>query len=478
MMNQTGFPLTEEIRRYETEHLAEVNRDPARLRFHLMPPVGWLNDPNGLCQFDGVYHVFFQYSPFEAAGGRKFWGHYTSRDLRSFIYQGAPLVTDAPFDRHGVYSGSAFVEDGKMHVYYTGNVKLEGDYDYIHKGRQGNTVLVNSEDGIHFGEKQMLLGNEDYPAGYTNHIRDPKVFREGNHYYMVLGGRKNEDRGTVLLYESEDLVSWKLRKEFSVAEAFGYMWECPDLFSVGRQWYLSVSPQGLEKEEFRYQNQYQSGYFRVSGDFRGGSKLEAFREWDMGFDFYAPQTFEDESGRRILIGWAGMPDCEDEYTNPTVEKGWQHALTVPREIREQNGMLCQYPVAELDKLRGEAIPMESGKAASGSCFDLCLSGIGNKPCRIEIAEGLTFQWKDGAAELTLSEEAGAGRKSRKAKIDTLSEIRLLADTSLVELYVNHGETVFTTRFYPKTEERHLTVRAEGAEGKLYEMQAMQIDYQR
>ena len=34
-----------------------------RQKFHLMPPVGWLNDPNGLCQMNGVFHAFFQYSP-------------------------------------------------------------------------------------------------------------------------------------------------------------------------------------------------------------------------------------------------------------------------------------------------------------------------------------------------------------------------------------------------------------------------------
>ena len=45
-----------------------------REKLHLMPPVGWLNDPNGLCQMDGVFHAFFQYSPFNAEGGVKMWG--------------------------------------------------------------------------------------------------------------------------------------------------------------------------------------------------------------------------------------------------------------------------------------------------------------------------------------------------------------------------------------------------------------------
>ena len=119
-----------------------------REKLHLMPPVGWLNDPNGLCQLNGIYHAFFQYSPFKAEGGVKMWGHYTSKDMIDWEYQGVKLYPDQPFDCHGVYSGSAFIEDDKMYVYYTGNVKLgDGDFDYINTGRESNTVLVVSEDG-------------------------------------------------------------------------------------------------------------------------------------------------------------------------------------------------------------------------------------------------------------------------------------------------------------------------------------------
>ena len=75
-------------------------------RFHIMPPTGWLNDPNGLCQAGGVFHAYFQYAPFDVEGGVKAWGHATSRDLMNWEYVGAPLLPDEPFDCHGVYSGS------------------------------------------------------------------------------------------------------------------------------------------------------------------------------------------------------------------------------------------------------------------------------------------------------------------------------------------------------------------------------------
>ena len=77
------------------------------------------------------------------------------QDMIDWEYQGVKLYPDQPFDCHGVYSGSAFIEDDKMYVYYTGNVKLEdGDFDYINTGRESNTVLVVSEDGKTFGPKK------------------------------------------------------------------------------------------------------------------------------------------------------------------------------------------------------------------------------------------------------------------------------------------------------------------------------------
>lgn len=272
--------------------MLEMNwSDKWRLGLHLMPPTGWLNDPNGLCQFQGVYHVFFQYSPDNPEGGRKCWGHYTSTDLLEWQYAGIALSPDAEFDRNGVYSGSAVVSEGEMYLFYTGNVKLEGDYNYITDGRQSNTVLTGSEDGLNFGEKKCLMTNEDYPDHLTCHIRDPKVVTgksigiEDDNFYMFLGARTKDDRGVVLVYKSPDLESWEHTNILTGEKRFGYMWECPDAFMLGEKKILSVSPQGVETRGIDYQNVYQSGYFELDGSFDGEYRLKNFREWDRGFDF-------------------------------------------------------------------------------------------------------------------------------------------------------------------------------------------------
>ena len=76
------------------ENRERIKNAKWRQRFHIEPPDGWLNDPNGLCQLNGIYHAFFQYSPFNAEGGVKMWGHYTSKDMIDWEYQGVKLYPD------------------------------------------------------------------------------------------------------------------------------------------------------------------------------------------------------------------------------------------------------------------------------------------------------------------------------------------------------------------------------------------------
>ena len=417
--------------------------------------------------------MFFQYSPFDVGGGLKLWGHYSSEDLVSWRYEGVPLYPDSSYDCHGVYSGSAIVEDEKLHLFFTGNVKMDGDYDYINNGREASTLHVESEDGIHFGVKEVAVDYQDYPETYTRHVRDPKVWKDDDAYFMALGGRKKNDQGAVLIYRSENLKNWTYEREITTEEPFGYMWECPDMFEIEGQQVLSVSPQGLKREEYRFQNVYQSGYFLLKD---GKMDVKEFQEWDMGFDFYAPQTFEDAKGRRILIGWMGLPDVEGEYTNPTAEKeGWQHCLTVPREIRLHNGRLYQYPVEELKTLRGRDCRIDETQENIEVFrpFELEMK-LDTRMCRISFGTDLILEADGPKVWLRLSKEAGAGRRQRNAILPSgsLTELRMLVDTTAVEIYLNHGEIVFSTRYYPEKMSQTVKLEAEKFRGHIYELKEM------
>ena len=457
-----------------TKDLIKADRDGKFCqKLHLMPPTGWLNDPNGLCQFNGVYHAFFQYSPFNAEGGVKMWGHYTSGDMIDWEYQGVMLYPDQPFDCSGVYSGCAFIEDGEMYLYYTGNVKLEDrdDYDYVNSGRESNTVLVTSADGMHFGHKKLLMTNRDYPADLTLHVRDPKVWKEGGIYYMLQGARTKADRGQALIFRSDDKINWTFHSHVETEEKFGYMWECPDYFEVDGKKILSASVQGLAGEEWKDRNVYQSGYFTVDGDILGEYSLSDYRLWDYGFDYYAPQSFEAEDGRRVQIGWMGMPDCE-EYTNRTVEDGWQHCFTFPREVFVKDGIVRQRPIRELEarkKLFKETKNrLETKKYTT---YEAYISNIKDSRFSAVLAEELSIRYENNEFIIEFINKrnnyASCGRTRRSVETDHVSDVRILADESSVEIFVNDGAYVFSTRYYP--EETGLRVDAEGAKIRVSEL---------
>lgn len=238
--------IESQILAMEKEAAEKRKNDRFRQGYHLMPPSGWMNDPNGLCWYKGNYHVFYQHSPLDANRGEIFWGHYTSPDLLHWTKQPEFLYPVNSWDLNGAYSGSALVEEDAIYLYYTGNVKHPGNYDYIYEGRGHNVCLAISKDGIHPDSIQCLLTNEDYPKDLSCHVRDPKVWKMDGKYYMVLGARTREDVGELLIFESEDKFHWTHINVIKTPETFGYMWECPDLFCLDGQWLVMTSPQGME----------------------------------------------------------------------------------------------------------------------------------------------------------------------------------------------------------------------------------------
>src|SRR5699024_12669813 len=88
----------------------------ARPGFHLTPLVGWMNDPNGFCYYNGCYHLFYQYHPYNTVWGPMHWGHAASADLLHWDYLPCALAPDTAADAAGCFSGSAVPQIGRAHV--------------------------------------------------------------------------------------------------------------------------------------------------------------------------------------------------------------------------------------------------------------------------------------------------------------------------------------------------------------------------
>ncbi|MDE6686928.1 MAG: GH32 C-terminal domain-containing protein, partial [Lachnospiraceae bacterium] len=186
-------------------------------------------------------------------------------------------------------------------------------------------------------------------------------------------------------------------------------------------------------------------------------------------DFYAPQTFEAPDGRRILIGWMGIGDSA--YTNPTTALGWQHCLTIPRELsRLEDGTLLQNPMREYDSLRGEKITLKEEQKVSLP-FDLTAQINGD--FEIIINNGPTLSLRENMFCIDFNNQPmGYGRTIRRVRTEQCRDIRMIADMSSIEVYLDGGRYVMSTRFYP--DEENIRIKADGINAEIYKMNGMEV----
>ena len=417
-------------------------------KFHLEMPKGLVNDPNGLCYHQGKYQIFFQWNPFGCEHKHKHWAYTQTTD---FINYTKPQIALAPidkFDKDGCYSGSARNKNNKLEIIYTANLKDEQNIRYPRQ------VLVKQNDDGEFIKEKIII--DTVPEGYTTHFRDPYIFAKNNRSFIILGAQRENLTGCALIYEEID-ENWIFRGELKTQLTdFGYMWECPNLFTIDDKDILVFCPQGLKAQKYQYQNLYQAGY--LIGQFNPDT-LEfthgEFHEFDIGFDFYAPQVLVHEN-RHILIGWVGMPDKLQDY--PTIDDGWVHSLTLPRELILKDDKLYQRPIAELNKLNQNTTTKINKNKISLSTnkkleISIPLKDISNWQGELKFNDEyilLTYDKNNSIFTIDRSQLKLGGKGIRQFLVKTQNELNLsiYIDSSIIELYLQDGEYYATFCYYP------------------------------
>lgn len=431
----------------ELDQVAQAVAQDCHFRptYHLAPPTGLLNDPNGLI-FDGEhYHIFYQWFPYDALHGMKHWKHFITRDFQTYR-EADTLIPDELFESHGCYSGGAILWQDNIVAFYTGNTRRASDNVRI----PHQNIAVFDKSGKLL-EKRCILNQA--PKGYTEHCRDPKPFiTPDGKIRFVLGAQRENLTGTALLYEMDDLnAEPRLLGELVISDFDNqnvFMWECPDLFELGGKDIFVWSPQGKAREAMRFQNNYHATY--AVGELDGLQlAAEQIDELDYGFDFYAPQTVQNSE--RILFGWVGLPDL----TYPTDRYQWHSMLTMPRKLRLQNGKIIQQPIVQLGEKQAVQI---SGKSAISNLDTAYLQiSVENQPLVARFFENdegqyLELRYENGVFSLdrTHTEQTELMTQFgsvRYCEIADLQTIELYFDLSVVEIFLNGGEKVLTSRFF-------------------------------
>lgn len=454
----------------------DYKTEPHRPQFHFSPKKYWMNDPNGMVYYNGVYHLFFQYYPGGIKWGPMHWGHATSKDLIHWEEQPIALYPDS---LGYIFSGSVVVDvnntsgfgkDGKTplvaiftHHDTIGEKAKRIDYQY-------QSIAYSLDEGKTWTkyEGNPVLNN----PGIVD-FRDPKVmwYDPQKKWVMTLA---TKDR--ITFYSSSDLKTWNRESDFGKdLGAHGGVWECPDLFPLehnGKKvWVLLVSinpggPNGGSGTQ----------YFLGNFDGKQFTPVDTATRWiDYGTDNYAGVTFSNTGNRTIFMGW--MSNWQYAQDVPTTN--WRSAMTIPRELElktvNNKMFLASKPVKEFNNLLKGTVSLKDIKVKNNY-------GLGEKAGKITgqfqlelsdlpVNDFSIIMTNDEGDELVIGydktsnqyyiDRTQSGKKDfepRFAKrhtapriaVSKLIKLKLIADVASVELFADDGLTVMTDIFFPRS----------------------------
>jgi len=456
-----------------SQTVSQQSDEVYRPQIHFSPQKNWMNDPNGLVYYNGVYHLFFQYHPFSSVWGPMHWGHAVSTDLIHWKREPIALYPDS---LGMIFSGSAVVDENNTSGFgKQGRVPLvaiftQHDANGEKNGRnnfQNQSIAYSIDSGKTWAKysRNPVLKN----PGITD-FRDPKVmwYEPQGKWIMTLA-----TKDVITFYSSPDLKNWKRESEFGKdIGAHGGVWECPDLFQLDDQgkkvWVLIVNlnPGGPNKGSA-------TQYF--IGNFDGNKFLpfDTDTRWlDFGPDEYAGVTWSNTGDRRIFIGWMS----NWLYANKVPTETWRNAMTIPRQLRlthvDHKILVSSKPVKELSAIGAK--PVVVTKIPASKNIDLAkITGQVKIPCslKIDFEEANEFSIRLGNDDEILV--IGFDKKQNKYFIDRTHsgktdfekdfsaihsaprftenkkmDLALIIDVTSVELFADNGLTVMTEIFFP------------------------------
>ncbi len=334
--------------------------DPYRPLYHFTSPEGPMNDPNGLCFWQGRWHLFYQAFPPEAP---IHWGHAVSDDL--LHWQDLPYAIH-PTVENACWSGGTWVEEDRVIALFFG----EGF---------GNIVAVSSDPLLLNWEKVGSIKNKE---GEPYDVYDPCVWKQGEYYYSLSGraipGVGTHSERVEYLFRSKDLVDWEYVHPLiqgGVDSLPGDDGACPYFFPINenKHMLLHFSHVGGAKYVIGdYDTENQKLIGRRGGGFNsqvnGGS-------WGGA---HAPSAALDKDGNLIGVFTqtnAARGDLGGGYLVANLPR----KLTVYGDFQDE---LAETPAADLSALRGACVELEDLPLPAGE--EVILPGISGNVMELQL----------------------------------------------------------------------------------------------
>lgn len=499
------------LKRFAASREAQ-SEDPYRPFYHYVNPEGRLNDPNGLCYWQGRWHLFFQAYPPE--DDRQHWGHAVSNDLIHWRDL-PPAIYPVPEDK--CFSGSCLVERDRVIAAYHG------------VGR-GTMIAVSSDPLLLNWEKitgdaVIKLKNENDPD-LPYEVFDPSIWKQGDYYYLLTAGQSRNGPGgkTVreeFLHRSRDLAHWEYLHPFLEDDRYGMVGDdgaCPYFWPIGTQEqnkHIMLHFSHMSGGKYmlgNYDTERQKFVVTDGGDFNHGAVSPG--------GIHAPSACPDPNHPEAVIGLFNM--------NPGIKFAdrhhWNQIMTLPRRFTlSEAGKLEIAPAGALTSLRKhpqkvdtpQRLPKDTEivfERIQGNAMELMVeihplesqlielkvlrSPSEEEFTRILIHPSSGYAVKDGVRRdrkqrvfqhgtLTLDTSRSStlpGVLVRPPEVapvlkgtEKTVQLRVFVDRSVVEVFVN-GRQCAAVRVYPERKDSlGVSLRAIGGHARLVSLEAWQME---
>jgi sucrose-6-phosphate hydrolase SacC (GH32 family) len=457
-------------------------------------------DANGCIWWKGKYHLMYIFQDYERPRRGHSWGHASSTDLVNWTFHPPALVPGRGDPDVGIFSGNAFVnKDGQPMLCWFGI-------------NAGVCVATAQDDDLlrwhkHPRNPVIPIPRPGQPGHGRYEVWDPFLWLEKDAYYCLLGGNYLPNKkDTLYLLKSADLVSWKPLHPFYehpdlTWTTAGEDCSCPDFFPLGdRHVLLCIS--------------HKVGARAYVGKFRGEKfypERHVRMNWPGGM-FFAPESLQDNHGRRIF--WAWVTDPRHMRTQRGTGSGFQ---SMPRVLSlARDGTLRITPPRELEALRAERTGVEERPVPADE--EVTLDGVRGDSLEIHLdinpgaakavgvkvrcsADGSeqTAIWYDPAArKLTLDMSKSSTRRditytagpidgysggrdartSFDAPLDLPTgeplRLRVFLDRSMLEVFANDRQCLTQLIFPDRPDALGVRVAARGGTARLIGGQAWQL----
>ncbi|NRB61942.1 MAG: glycoside hydrolase family 32 protein [Saprospiraceae bacterium] len=488
------------LQRFIASRKAQAN-DPYRPIYHYVNPEGNLNDPNGLCFWQGRWHLFYQAYPPEDP--RQHWGHAVSTDL--IHWKDLPLAI-YPNPEEKCFSGQTLVEKDRVIAAYPG-IKY-------------GLVIAVSSDPLLLNWEKLDMNPVDAKTGQPTKrpMGDACIWKDGDYYYELSGGKSGKGvqrKRKLRLHKSKNLIDWEMdiHESFLVNDRYAMVGDdgaCPNFWPIGdSHMLLSFSHvTGGNYTLGTYQREEQKLYVTNYGRFNFGGIYEP------GAVLAPSATPDGKGGLNVIFNMA--------YAKPT--EGWNQIMTLPRKLQlTPDNVIAMEPTGAIASLRTNhqqiknvTVPANQEivlKNIEGNALEIAASidvkesqsfeiNVLRSPDKEEYTkiifyknkgirdyhryEGWEYeQWIDAKYSLITIDNARSSTlpdvmpnppESGPFHIPEgeLLELRIFIDKSVVEVFANNRQCV-AVRVYPAMKESiGVSVRAQGSMAEIKALNAWEM----